>query len=144
MVSNQYYYYHYYDTLSILHCVLDSPGKPVNIQVGDKIYGDISSNVTLIWMPPTVTRRLTHYVVKILMSLTTERLLVNTTTIDLEDIPYNEEITVSISAVNGFGESEQLNISFIICKGLIIKFYTIYTHMLKGHTLFIITAGFTQ
>ena len=88
----------------------------MNIEVRDKIYGDGTSNVTLVWTPPAAARRLAHYSVKIISETTSKQLLVNTATVNLEDMPYNEQITVSISAVNCFGESVKLNISFTICK----------------------------
>ena len=94
---------------------VDSPGSPTNIEIHDKMYGTDSTNVTLIWMPPVVARRLAHY--KIELTSSSKQLVVNTTEVHLKDIPYNQENTVSISAVNDCsGEGTQLNFSFTICK----------------------------
>ena len=94
------------------------PGSPMNIEIGDKKYGIDSSNVTLIWMPPVVAKRLAHYKIELMSSETTSKeLIVNTVEVYIEDIPYNQETTVSISAVNDCsGEGMQLNFSFIIRK----------------------------
>ena len=94
------------------------PGSPMNIEINDKLYGIDSSNVTLIWMPPIVAKRLAHYRLELMSSETTSKeLIVNTTEVNIKDIPYNQETTVSISAVNDCsGEGMQLNFSFIIRK----------------------------
>ena len=94
------------------------PGSPMNIEINDKIYGIDSSNVTLIWMPPIVAKRLAHYRLELMSSETTSKeFIVNTTEVNIKDIPYNQETTVSISAVNDCsGEGMQLNFSFIIRK----------------------------
>ena len=94
------------------------PGSPMNIEIGDKKYGIDSSNVTLIWTPPVVAKRLAHYRIELMSSeIAAKELIVNTAEVNIEDIPYNQEITVSISAVNECsGEGMQLNFSFIICK----------------------------
>ena len=94
------------------------PGSPMNIEIVDKVYGIDSSNVTLIWMPPVVAIRLAHYKIELMLSETTSKeLIVNTVEVNIKDIPYNQETTVSISAVNDCsGEGMQLNFSFIIRK----------------------------
>jgi hypothetical protein len=98
--------------------ILGFPGSPMNIVINDKIYGTDSSNVTLNWMPPVVAKRLAHYRVELISSETTSKeLIVNTTEVNIKDIPYNQETTVSISAVNDCsGEGMKLNFSFVICK----------------------------
>ena len=94
------------------------PGSPMNIEIVDKVYGIDSSNVTLIWMPPAVAIRLAHYKIELLLSETTSKeLIVNTVEVNIKDIPYNQETTVSISAVNDYsGEGMKLNFSFVIRK----------------------------
>ena len=86
------------------------------------MYGTDSANVTLLWMPPVNARRLAHYRVE-LMSLetTSKQLVVNTTEINLKDIPYNQETIISVSAVNDCcAEGMKLNFSFVICKYALI------------------------
>ena len=79
------------------------------------MYGTDSSNVTLNWMPPVDARRLAHY--RIELTSSSKQLVVNMTEINLKDIPYNQETTVSISAVNDCSEEGmKLNFSFVICK----------------------------
>ena len=99
------------------------PGSPMNIEISDETYGIDSSNVTLSWMPPVVAIRLAHYRIELMSSETTAKeLIVNTTEVNIKDIPYNQETTVSISAVNDCsGEGMQLNFSFIICKYFMFK-----------------------
>ena len=106
---------------------LDSPGSPTNIEINDKMYGTDSSNVTLIWMPPVVARRLAYYKIELTSSETTSKqLVVNMTEVNLKDIPYNQETTVSISAVNNCsGEGMKLNFSFVICKYALVHACTI-------------------
>ena len=98
--------------------IVDFPGSPMNIEIDDKMYGVDSSNVTLIWTPPVVAKRLAHYRIELLLSETmSKELIVNTTEVNVKDIPYNQETTVSISAVNDCsGEGMRLNFSFIIRK----------------------------
>ena len=93
------------------------PGSPMNIEIVDKMYGIDSSNVTLIWMPPAVAKRLAHYKILMLSETTSKEIIVNTAEVNIKDILYNQETTVSISAVNDCsGEGMQLNFSFIIRK----------------------------
>jgi hypothetical protein len=104
--------------IAIIIIILDLPGIPKNIEISDRVYGSEYSNVTIIWMPPTVAKRLVHYIVNLTSSETTSKeLIVNTTKVNIKDIPYNQETTVSISAVNDCsGEGMKLNLSFVICK----------------------------
>ena len=95
----------------------------MNIEINNKMYGTNSSNVTLIWMPPVVAKRLAHYRIELMSSETTSKeLIVNTTEVNIKDTPYNQETTVSISAVNDCsGEGMKQNFSFIICKYFLFK-----------------------
>jgi hypothetical protein len=90
----------------------------MNIEINDTMYGTDSSSVTLIWMPPVVVKRLAYYKIELISSETTSKeLIVNTTEVNIKDIPYNQETMVSISAVNDCsGEGMKLNFSFIIRK----------------------------
>ena len=89
------------------------------------MYGTDSSNVTLNWMPPVDARRLAHY--RIELTSLSKQLVVNTTEINLKDIPYNKETTISVSAVNECsGEGMKLNFSFVICKYALVHACTIY------------------
>ena len=87
----------------------------MNIEISDRVYGNEYSNLTLIWIPPTVAKRLVHYIVHLISSETAAKeLIVNTTEVNINNIPYNQETTVGISAVNDCsGEGMKLNFSFV-------------------------------
>ena len=69
-------------------------------------------------MTPVVAKRLAHYRIELISSeITSKELTVNTTKVNIEDIPYNQETIVSISAVNDCsGEGMKQNFSFVVCK----------------------------
>ena len=90
--------------------------SPTNVQIIEKEYGENISNVTLVWTPPVDQGRLAHYNVYLQTQTMMEEFQVNVATINLDGLPYNEEITISITAENCFAESEKLNFTFTICK----------------------------
>ena len=97
-----------------INIITDSPSSPVNIEIIDRAYGETSSNVTLMWLP--TVERLSHYNIYLNMHSVLQEFQVNTAMIILQRIPYNQQITASVSAENCFTESEKSNITFIICE----------------------------
>ena len=98
----------------------DAPSNPGNIVIREKVYGDVMSNVTLVWMTPPA-ERVDNYNVKVKLlhaetATYSQEFQVVMATIQLEGLPYNQEITVSVSAKNCFAEGGVGNISFTICK----------------------------
>jgi hypothetical protein len=101
----QYYYYIY----------IDAPNTPTGVQISEKMYNSSEFvSVTLSWNDPA--GRVDSY--KIKTSSFSQKLNFSVTipSVNLNQIPYNENVTVSISAVNCVAESEEVNISFIVGK----------------------------
>ena len=75
------------------------------------------ANVSLAWNEPE--GRVDNYSIRVsIVGQSLVNFSVTTSNLTLEKIPYNEDITVSISAVNCVAESDKVNISFFISKYL--------------------------
>ena len=77
------------------------------------------ANVTLTWDEPG--GRVDKYNVNVsTIGQSTLNFSLTKSRLTLDAIPYNQEITVTVSAVNCIAESEEVNISFVISisKGL--------------------------
>ena len=114
--ANKYYYVWPYNNSTLIFIVpLGVPSNPTNVIISEKIYGYESSNATLLWTSPAIGK-ITNYNIKlILMDRIHQMYQVNRAMIHA-NVPYNEDITASITAENCFGESGELNFTFTICK----------------------------
>ena len=99
----------------ILQCI-DAPSTPTGVLISDKMYNSSEfGSAALNWNDPA--GRVDSYFIKISVgSNDSQQFSVAVASLNLNDIPYNENVTVSISAVNCIAESEDINISFVISK----------------------------
>ena len=84
--------------------------------MSEKMYNSSEfASVTLSWNDPV--GRVDSYNIKISVgSSNSQQLSATMPGLKVNQIPYNENVTVSISAVNCVAESEEVNISFVISK----------------------------
>ena len=84
--------------------------------VTDKMYNSSEfGSATLNWNDSA--GRVDSYNIKISVgSNNSQQFSVAVPSLNLNQIPYNENVTVGISAVNCVAESEEVNISFVISK----------------------------
>ena len=83
--------------------------------ISDKMYNSSEfGSATLNWNDPVGS--IDSYNIKISVGSNNSQFSVTVPSLNLNQIPYNENITVSISAVNCVAESEEVNISFVISK----------------------------
>ena len=103
---------------------LDALSSPTNVHINETVYGENYSNVTLVWTPPVAPGRgrLAHYNVYLKTQIMMKEFQVSMAVITLHDVPYNEEITASITAENCFAESERTNFTFVTCKKFIYHY----------------------
>ena len=81
----------------------------------DQHYGGMFANVTLTWNKPG--GRVDKYNLNVTIGLnSTLNFSVTEPRLTLAEVPYNEDITVTVSTVNCVTESEEVNISFVISK----------------------------
>ena len=81
----------------------------------DQHYGSMFVNVTLTWNEPG--GRVDKYNVNVTIGLNnTLNFSVTEPRLTLAKVPYNEDITVTVSTVNCVTESQKVNISFVISK----------------------------
>lgn len=94
----------------------DAPSTPTDVLVNDKMYNSSEfGSATLNWNDPA--GRIDSYNIKISVgSNDSQQFSVAVASLNLNHIPYNENVTVGISAVNCAAESEEVNISFVISK----------------------------
>ena len=99
----------------MLRCI-DAPSTPTGVLISDKMYNSSEfGSATLDWNDPA--GRIESYNIKVSVgSNNSQQFSVAVSSLNLNQIPYNENITVSISAVNCIAESEEGNISFVISK----------------------------
>jgi hypothetical protein len=100
----------------MLRCI-DVPSIPTGVLISDKIYNSSEfGSATLNWNDPV--GRVDSYNIKISVGSNNsqEFSVAVVPSLNLNQIPYNENVTVSISAVNCVAESEEVNISFNISK----------------------------
>ena len=99
----------------MLQCI-DAPSTPTGVLISDKMYNSSKfGSATLNWNDPA--GRIDSYNIKISVGLNnSEQFSVAVPSLNLNQIPYNENVAVSISAVNCVAESEEVNISFVISK----------------------------
>ena len=96
----------------MIHKFTAAPGIPTGVALNNEIH---YANVTLTWDEPG--GRVDKYNVNVLtigqttlnFSMTESR-----SRLTLDEIPYNQDITVTVSAVNCVAESEKVNILFVI------------------------------
>ena len=79
-------------------------------------YGNMFANVTLTWNEQG--GRVDKYNVNVstVGLSSTFNFSIKESRLTLDEVPYNENITVTVSAVNCVTESEKVNISFVISK----------------------------
>ena len=92
----------------------------MGIQVSERMYNSTEfASVTLSWNDSE--GHIDSYSVKVSVgSSYLQQFSVAVPSLNLNHIPYNENVTVGISAVNCVAESEDINISFIIGKDFLI------------------------
>ena len=97
------------------HCI-DAPSTPTGVLLSEKVYNSSEfASAMLSWNDPT--GRVDSYNIKISVgSSDSQQFSVAMPSLKINQIPYNENITVSISAVNCIAESEEVNSSFVISK----------------------------
>ena len=99
------------------HCI-DAPSTPTGVLLRDKLYSSSEFASTILsWNDPI--ERVDSYNIKISVgSSDSQQFSVATSGLKIKQIPYNENVTVGVSAVNCVAESEEVNVSFIIGKHL--------------------------
>ena len=99
----------------MLQCI-DAPSTPTGVLISDKMYNSSEfGSATLNWNDPA--ELIESYNIKISVgSNNSQQFGVAVPSLNLNQIPYNENVTVSISAVNCVAESEEVNVSFVISK----------------------------
>ena len=102
--------------LNFTQYCIDAPNTPTGVQVSERVYNSSEfASVTLSWNDPA--GRVDSYNIKISVgSNNSQQFSVTVPSLNLNQIPYNENVTVSISVVNCVAESEEVNISFVIGK----------------------------
>lgn len=102
----------------IFYYCIAAPGIPTGIVLNNEThYDSMLANATLTWEEPG--GRVDTYNVNVSTTgLSTFNLSLSVTEsrLTLDGVPYNEDITVTISTVNCVAESEIVNISFVISK----------------------------
>ena len=92
-------------------------GVPTGIMLNNELhYDSMFANVTLTWNEPG--GRMDKYKVNVLTTELNNTLNFSVTEsrLTLDEVPYNEDITATVSAVNCVAESEKISISFVISK----------------------------
>ena len=96
----------------------DAPNAPTGVLITERVFNSSEfASVTLGWNDPV--GRVDGYAIQISIgSSLSQQYYYNVAipTLKLARIPYNENATISISAVNCIDKSEEVNVSFIISK----------------------------
>jgi hypothetical protein len=94
---------------------VDAPDTPTGVQISEIMYNSSEfASVTLSWNDPA--GRVDSYNIKTSSYSQKLNFSVAMPSVNLNQIPYNENVTVSISAVNCVAENEEVNLSFVIGK----------------------------
>lgn len=106
-------------TKLMLHCIytlynIDGPGIPTGLALNEIHHGSRFANVTLAWNEPA--GRVDNYSIDVVIIGLTLNFSTTESKLSLDEILYNEIITVTVRAVNCVAESEKINISFVISK----------------------------
>ena len=104
---------------TIATCILinlDAPGAPTGMLLSEEMYNNSGfASVMLSWDDPI--GRIDNYSVRISIgSSLSQQFSVVMHSQKLDQIPYNENVTIGISAVNCVAEGEEVSISFIVGK----------------------------
>ena len=121
------YIYYYTD---INYYTTDSPSIPTNINISHKSFDRSSFRVTLKWDLSVERVHVYHVNTSIGLNLLMEA-STNATTIEVSNIPYNQQVTVSIVSVNCYSESAKAKFNFAISESLLI----IINHLLSNFFL---------
>ena len=84
--------------------------------ISEKVYGYESTNISLLWMPPAASGKVDNYNVRLVLMDRKHQIFKVNRAIIHATVPYNQDITASITAENCFGESRELNFTFTVCK----------------------------
>ena len=103
----------------IVFIVADTPSRPTNINISHKSFDMTSFSVTLRWDLSVERVFMYHVNTSVGLSLLMEA-STNTTSIEVSNIPYNQQITVSIASVNCYSESAKATFNITISE---IKYF---------------------
>ena len=91
-----------------------SPNRPTNITISQKAYDETGVNFTLTWNL-SLTGRVDTYNVNV--SYEPNQLIQYSTkvlSVEVQGIPYDEQVFINITSVNCHSESEKANFNFTI------------------------------
>lgn len=107
------------------------PSKPTNVSVKKTTHNMTASNITLSWNQPTMGR-VDHYKVNVTSYETQSvdiSLMTNTSSAEVEGIPYDQNITIVITSVNCYSENEGDTFTINISEEIFLS----VCHLLANH-----------
>ena len=110
------------------------PAKPANITRSQTTYNTTTANVTFSWNPKATSERVDTYHVNVSYEPQQMQMVTLTPAVTVEGIPYDQQVVVSVVAVNCYSDSERAYINSTISESIKINacYYPMTPYLCMG------------